>query len=777
MRLTLRTLLAYRDGVLGPKDADEMHGRIHQSEDATNLLRRIESLTSGPQSASPTIVGKGLVSDPNSLAEYLDDTLRSEQVPELERICLESNSYLAELTECHTLLSTALHTRVSVPASLREIAIEIGEPENRARIKAHLNERKQERNGAGTNVRQAARHGISQGEEVGASQLSSATSDVSDPRIQSEERLQSSDAVWVNSQARPEDQPVEVQAPMVTSGGKSIKQQGLNLEGAALAHEVPEYLVGTRRANWQTPLAIFGLLLLMALLVWQKLGPWDRVANLFSALPKKSVSRDVQLSVQDESAVVLQAEEAVSPEPTESSPPGGTNEPTAAFSDSQTSASDLPALSSHLKTRGVDPAIEKPSRTETQEPRSSVDSRSVHLNAPKEKSVSDDSTVWLPDPASAHTIVLAREALGDLQRIAPGDRISNGSILIVPPNNWASIRIADGPVWKTCGPTSMIVNQSAVMPTLCRAIVSRNGGGDRLTLDTIVGRQSLRLGSPDSIAAVEFAYRQERHGSILDRTAFRPTLVIVAVEGDLEVIDESTNDRKAYALAIGEGLAVTHNPYNGLSIYRPFQLTSIPSWFRMGPTRPIDAEAVRELALDLVPADAARDPSVDSALMQLTRHRRPEEAALAIQTSLLAGRWAPFWESGFLSDPRMSIHWGPILDLARQLLAADPAQARALQLIVAASLTDGDRIFEVLCGLPEEQLNGAGLAWLVDQLESDQLVNRVLAFYELQKVTGKKLGFQPSVPNRASILAWRRELATHRLKVVPAGEMAEQDSQ
>ena len=76
MRLTLRTLLAYRDGVLSPADHAELHRRIQQHPDAGILLRRIEELVSSSSVLAPTLYAAGL-SSANVIAEYLDDSLTS----------------------------------------------------------------------------------------------------------------------------------------------------------------------------------------------------------------------------------------------------------------------------------------------------------------------------------------------------------------------------------------------------------------------------------------------------------------------------------------------------------------------------------------------------------------------------------------------------------------------------------------------------------------------------------------------------------------------------
>ncbi len=119
MRLTLRTLLAYRDRVLNANELEDMHGRVQQSAMASNLIKRLESLSQRTNILAPPIEGKGLGADANSIAEYLDDSLKGDKVPELERICLESDVQLAELAQCHSLLSAALSTAVDVPGSLR----------------------------------------------------------------------------------------------------------------------------------------------------------------------------------------------------------------------------------------------------------------------------------------------------------------------------------------------------------------------------------------------------------------------------------------------------------------------------------------------------------------------------------------------------------------------------------------------------------------------------------------------------------------------------------
>ena len=105
MRLTLRTLLAWRDRVLPEVEQDELNLKIELSPIARQLADRMSLVVGRKRLAAPRVIGKGLGGDANSVAEYLDNTLDPTKLEPLERILLESDIQLAEVTATHELLA------------------------------------------------------------------------------------------------------------------------------------------------------------------------------------------------------------------------------------------------------------------------------------------------------------------------------------------------------------------------------------------------------------------------------------------------------------------------------------------------------------------------------------------------------------------------------------------------------------------------------------------------------------------------------------------------
>lgn len=120
MRLTLRTLLAYLDDWLDPEDAVELGKRIEENKFATELVHRIRTRVRMLRLAAPKLDGKGIGLDPNSVAEYLDNTMPPDRVPDFEKVCLESDVHLAEVASCHQVLAIVQERQAPVDPALRQ---------------------------------------------------------------------------------------------------------------------------------------------------------------------------------------------------------------------------------------------------------------------------------------------------------------------------------------------------------------------------------------------------------------------------------------------------------------------------------------------------------------------------------------------------------------------------------------------------------------------------------------------------------------------------------
>jgi hypothetical protein len=107
MRLTLRTLLAYLDGILPAAAQGDLAAQVASTPIAETLVKRIRRTVSRPGVPAPRPAGRGLADDANSVAEYLDNTLPAERLGEFEKICLESDMHLAEVAACHEMLAEA----------------------------------------------------------------------------------------------------------------------------------------------------------------------------------------------------------------------------------------------------------------------------------------------------------------------------------------------------------------------------------------------------------------------------------------------------------------------------------------------------------------------------------------------------------------------------------------------------------------------------------------------------------------------------------------------
>jgi hypothetical protein len=120
VRLTLRTLLAYLDDTLEPSEAKVIGQKVAESDTAQELIGRIKQVTRRRRLTIPPATGPGGKLDPNTVAEYLDNTLGPDPTAEVEQTCLGSDVHLADIAACHQILTLVLGEPVLIPPSSRQ---------------------------------------------------------------------------------------------------------------------------------------------------------------------------------------------------------------------------------------------------------------------------------------------------------------------------------------------------------------------------------------------------------------------------------------------------------------------------------------------------------------------------------------------------------------------------------------------------------------------------------------------------------------------------------
>ena len=108
MRLTVRTLLAWRDRVLSEEDQHDLDEKVSSHDAAQEIEQRIERVLGNLDLPSPRVDAAGLSASANSMAEFLDNALSEECLGSFESNCIESDVQLCEAAECHQLLSEML---------------------------------------------------------------------------------------------------------------------------------------------------------------------------------------------------------------------------------------------------------------------------------------------------------------------------------------------------------------------------------------------------------------------------------------------------------------------------------------------------------------------------------------------------------------------------------------------------------------------------------------------------------------------------------------------
>lgn len=744
MRLTLRTMLAHLDNILDdPAETEELGRKIEESEFATGLVHRIRSATSRPRLGAPSLEGRGMGLDPNTVAEYLDNQLPPDRVPDLEKVCLESDVHLAEVAACHQILALVLEEPAEVDPELRDRVCRIGSPHTAPQAAGRF-----ERESRG-------REGL-----VGEPPLGAA-----------------------------EPEPVPPPATMVPPPPQTQPLASRRTR----SFEVPDYLRVGQGGRWK-PLAITLLLaFLLSAVALRAMGPFDRnhplmrllggepTAEVVQAPPPSAETPESPAPIAEPSLPPAVETDAAKPEPSgaEAEPPQQTDEaagpaaPPAAGGASRQPESDTPAgaVPAPAPAETSKPAVE-PDGAAAAKPGASA-KESVPIAEPKPGEMQQAPEPPAPDenppaapvaPGDAPSVEVGYVKLSDphfLVRYVPESadwfrlparsRLMSGDRLIVFPTYRPEIVLTPGVQVVLAGPTSVQTkpNNAQGEPELVmdygRALIGTAGvAGARIHLELGGQRGTVTFQE----AASEIGIEVSRYLPPGANPETDPAQTVVRVYTTIGRIEWQTADSPApLPVEQGQVRIIIGDHSETKAVARS------PAWMQG-----VDLRDVDRLASDTLEPMVVADRPVSLILRECGEDRKSEVRSLAARCLAYLDSFEMLVKE--FGDDRQRSYWKSGFDVLRQSLSRSPETAISVRKVLESYCgADAADLYRLSWGYSPDQLRQGADRELVDFLDHGSLAIRVLAFENLQRITRKTLFYMPwSNDRKSSIQGWKKQL-------------------
>ena len=753
MRLTLRTLLAYRDGVLDPKDAAILEAKIQESSTAQQISQRLELDMRNRKIAPIPVDAREFGFEANRVAEFLDDTIATETLPEMERQCLENSMLLCEIGCCHQILSRALTIPATIPNSLRQ------------RVR---NLTSQPISHSGNLTRILEKHGQLRRFDPANVPLANATATASANRSDSRESISS------------------LKIP-----GSELRPSGIELNDG-LGRQVPEYLIGSDR-TWMKRAAAVSLLLIALVLVGAyAIGPIGRVQALLKKADRSNSADQTTPAVvpaeakapKDESPQDENKVDAPKPQqdaPKIDVPP--TNESIAQPAPAEPAVTG-DAVTDDAMAAGVEDSASPPKviaetpNMSMEKEKETVGSNDLETSRPEPSSASPRMQ-WLPlTKESGASIVLQRTVdpqtnVASWVRMNAGQFTEVGQRLVVPPLQRTEINIEPGLRWLSASENVLELlpsqeTSSTQRPRIAftsgKAIVFAAPGALSLELECHGIGITIQFAQPDSSMAIEVvtALVPVEEAALADgKLATTSVVRLFSVEGELKYtvargdVPNATSDQGT--LSVGQYIQVE----TGKEIAQK-ELKETPNWFRSSADRPIDLLAIADFqkVMSECPAN-----EIESELQKLTGRRQAEMVAIASRTRMMLGDYSQLFSAdGVFNRKDLRIHWQTLLGQLIQSLGLEPNRARFVERIREDLPGRANSILTLLVPKSQSQLAAGADKLLVESLSSSFVDERILAIQQLVSITSKSLGYQADKNPTDSIPAWRKALSKNEIR-------------
>jgi hypothetical protein len=730
-------MLAYLDDILEPEDADDINKKISESDFATSLVHRTRDCVQRVRLGTPTLEGKGLAADANTVAEYLDNTLESERVPEFEKVCLESDVHLAEVASCHQILTLVLGEPADLQAVNRDRMYEVITRADQSEVKVSEQAKPQPVHRTPSPAETPDVISVRRRPEVPDYLRESARSRRRWPLVSTiaivavvtllillvagPPELREQIAKWTGRGAAPA-QP----APLQPNGSTSLLGDDVEDEASSVTSgdegqlSQPTVGEGGGEVERKEPMPSTGILPPRL----DEIEPTDNGSE--GASVPAPTPEDKPIDNVPEEPIVPIVGDTETTEPAEASP----------------------AASAETPTDQAEPAeAVNPLRSATSTPLDIAEGAGAEIGR------------YLSEREVA--VHFDRDA-GTWRRLAPKTVIAAGDRVLTLPAFRPEFALTGDTNIQAAGPT--LLTFEGLDENRIPVVTIEYGRLSMFTVGRAGDQVHLRFGERDVI--VTFGDAQSTLALEVVGLS-TPGVDPEAGSSELAVDLYATSGRIQLSEA-GKDSVVKAPEHVSLIDHQASNVPAgqLPDWATRKVTNALDEKAipVLESALTL--------DRVSLTLKELSTHRRSEVRGLAIRSGGYLGDFDAC-VAALADDDLPNISWSGLIESLKAALARGPKTAALVRETFEKQRgEDANMLYRMLWGYTAEQLKAGEAAKLVEGLGSDSLDVRRLSFWNLRNITGGKLfSYQPentAAKRKTPITKWRELLNDGKIVPLPA---------
>lgn len=732
MRLTLRTMLAYMDDILEPADAEDIGGKIADSEFATGLMTRVRDVTRRMRLGAPKLRGRAIGIDPNTVAEYLDNTLSPERIPEFEKICLESDVHLAEVASSHQILALVLGEPAEVTQNCRDRMyhlvhhqhVEV-EPEETVHEDIPLAPRPVETPAADQNGETKSRPEVPQY----LREIENSRGLAWQMALAAALLVLLGGATWMAirpDQTAPRatadaNAPVDALANLPGRGNANDPEAGANAAGVASATALEQPADLTEPANSSRRAADIAA----------KIDP-----PLSDTTPSEALDSDGRPPAPDDTVAANPLDAAASPD---QRPGPSSGDPVA----------ETPGAQPDLTSAAPSSDIEE---TAASEPADVGDALGAAPVSPVGR-VTTNRQVLLAVSASRN----------EWRRAGSNATVYSGDTLLSPPTYRSTVALRAGITMEMLGGSQVTL----LAPDVAGVAGIALGYGRVVLMNIDAAGAPLRIVAPGMETILTFAAGESAvaiEAVPVRNEGMDPELAAPQWDIDLYAVSGQIDWQSATPAAPDSLLAPAHRRIVGVAVAKPLTVDDFPTWIVADRLKPIEQKASDALEQAL-----RGDRAIRLSLREMVDDRKEEVRAIAARTLAQLEDYEPLLLT--LSNPHQQAYWTEQIEQLRSAVARGPQSAAAVrQAIEIRRGKAAPKVYRLLWGYTDSQLREGGSTELVAGLDDDDLLVRVLSFWNLRTISGgRTLNYRPEDQSPAKrqphVQKWRQRDADGLIRI------------